>query len=167
MKNFIDIINNAVKEEKNEIKLITEQTVWEVLNRNKSWYTRKLRSLVLDNYYRVYNPFGENQYYERTMQFMRSAYCKPIQENGRASLEVGFEEQRIGYVAPAQPGFFASYGSFVAGGKGNTEPVSDALKTWIVSQLVEKSNVLEIFWEWFNEDFNKKFDALLAKNLKK
>lgn len=160
--NIEAIIKNAVKQKEQEISSIAEDTMWAVLTRNKSYYTRQLRSFVDQLYY---GQFAPSEYYDRTGMFKNSAFCKPYREGKKMGLEVGFDTDKLYFVTPSVKGNFASYGSFVAG--GGYEPLSDEGKEGVVEQLDNRAHIIETFCDWFNEDFNDKFNSLLNQRLNK
>lgn len=158
--NIEAIINNAVKQKEQEIAQIAEDTMWAVLNRNKSYYTRQLRSFVDQLYY---GQFAPSEHYDRTGMFKNSAYCKPYREGKIMGLEIGFDTNKLYFVKPTVTGYYASYGSFAEG--GGYEPLSEAGKEWVVDQLEGRAQIIEAFTDWFNDDFNDKFNTLLSQRL--
>ena len=161
--NIEAIINNAVKQKEQEIAQIAEDTMWAVLNRNKSYYTRQLRSFVDQLYY---GQFAPSDSYDRTGMFKNSAYCKPYREGKIMGLEIGFDTNKLYFVFPSVKGNYASYGSFVPKEKGGGyEALSEAGKEWVVDQLEGRAQIIEAFTDWFNDDFNDKFNTLLSQRL--
>ena len=156
-------IRQIVEQEKEQIQMVALQTVWAVLNRNKSLYTRKLRSLVLTEYY---NAFAESEYYDRTMQFMKSAYCRPVHSEGGYGLEVGFDGASVVFLPPTKRGNFASYGSFPKTKGGDFTPLTEEQKDSLLDRLQERGHIIELFAEWFNEDFETKYNAALQQRLR-
>lgn len=143
-----------------ETKKIANQTVAAVLNRNKSKYTSKLRSLIDTEFY---NRYAESEYYDRTYQFRKLARCIPHIEGNNFSLEIFFDTDNIVVYEPVQKGNYYSYaytwGENVGGFIGE-----EAVQS-LYEGFLNRADILDKFMEWFEDDFQNKFETLFNQRI--
>lgn len=154
------VIDRAVRAKMASIGTTAVDVAWIVLNRHKNYYRSHLQSLTDQLYY---GQFAPSEYYDRTGMFKNSAYCEPYRNGARSvGLKVGFDPNKLYFIAPTVKGNFASYGSFAQG--GGFKPLSTSEKEWVANELEEKAHILDAFEDWFNEDFEHKFfEAIQAR----
>ena len=158
--NIEKLLQQKIKQIEKEAKTLANQTAKAVLNRNKSVYTNKLRSLIDTEFY---NRYSESEYYDRTYQFRKRAYCKPNIEGNNFSLEIFFDTGNMVVYEPVQKGNFYSYayswgsreGSFIG-----EEAVQD-----LYEGFLNRTDILDKFMEWFEDDFQNKFEALFSQRI--
>ena len=97
LQNFAKEMEKFVNDKGKEIQQIAESTAEAVLRRNKSYYTRKLRSLIMQLYY---NHFAESEYYDRTYQFAKNATCNIVRTATGWGIEISFNAGSVVMFAP-------------------------------------------------------------------
>lgn len=162
LQNFAKEMEKFVNDKGKEIQQIAESTAEAVLRRNKSYYTRKLRSLIMQLYY---NHFAESEYYDRTYQFAKNATCNIVRTATGWGIEISFNAGSVVMFAPEKKGNYYSYG--YSWGERKGEPIGQSLIEDIYANLDEQAQISKTFLEWFEEDFEIKFDTLLSQRIAK
>ena len=153
-------MQKAVNDITQETKKLANQTVATVLHRNQSTYTRKLRSLIDTEFY---NKYAESEYYDRTYQFRKLARCIPHTEGNNCSLEIFFDIDNIVVYEPMQKGNYYSYAYTWGANAGNF--IGEETVQNLYEGFLNRADILDKFMEWFEEDFQRKFETLFNQRI--
>lgn len=153
-------LQGAIKNIEKQTQTLANQTAKAVLNRNKSFYTSKLRSLIDSEFYQRY---GESDYYERTYQFRKLAHCVPHTEGNNFSLEIWFDTDNVIVYEPSRKGQLYSYA--YSWGENKGEYVGEDFVNELYGGFLERTDILEKFMEWFEDDFQTKFEVLFNQRI--